>query len=538
MQREIQLLCGVIFALSLAIAPQPLDLAERVSGPSQEQLLDAASDDRNWILQAHAYEGNRFLRNSSLTTHSVARLRRAWTYRIDDNTPIESSGLEWSGTIYVTSGHNNVYAVDALSGVERWRFTYHGSVFAFAVNRGLAIKDGVLFMGTTDGHVLALRATDGHVLWNVVGVLDRQNTFFSMAPLVYRNAVIIGAANGDWGGRGYVVAFDAATGKRLWIWFTVPAPGEFGNSSWGGDSWKRGGAAAWGGLTLDPRHTTLYVDTGNPEPDYLGSARRGANLYSDSMIALDISGKSPRIRWYNQFIPHDTHDWDIAMPAVLVRGSTGGASRDLAIAGDKSGTLRIVDRTSGRTLHDTAVSVQRGHSLEPDARGTFSCPNTWGGVQFNGGSYLPQTNTFYVPSTNMCGVWIADKHATYVPGEYYLGGVPPPWTGKVSGSLTAVDVSTGAILWQHHFAQPANGGALVTDGGVVFSGDFNGYLNAFDARTGRIVWRDRTSSTIDAPPIAYRRDGHQFVVVASGFPNPHIGWYSGCWLTAYVLDER
>ena len=160
MQREIQLLCGVIFALSLAIAPQPLDLAERVSGPSQEQLLDAASDDRNWILQAHAYEGNRFLRNSSLTTHSVARLRRAWTYRIDDNTPIESSGLEWSGTIYVTSGHNNVYAVDALSGVERWRFTYHGSVFAFAVNRGLAIKDGVLFMGTTDGHVLALRATD------------------------------------------------------------------------------------------------------------------------------------------------------------------------------------------------------------------------------------------------------------------------------------------------------------------------------------------------------------------------------------------
>ena len=261
-----QVLIAAIVALTLACVPRNSGIAERVSGPSQERLLAAASDDRNWILQARAYEGNRYLRNSPLTTRSVAHLRRAWTYRIDDNTPIESSGLEWSGTIYVTSGHNNVYAVDALTGVERWRFAYHGAVFAFAVNRGVAIKDGVLFMGTTDGHVLALRATDGHVLWNVVGVLDPRNTFFSMAPLVYHNAVIIGAANGDWGGRGYVVALDAATGKRLWVWFTVPAPGELGNSSWSGDSWKRGGAAAWGGLTLDPRHGTLYVDTGNPSP--------------------------------------------------------------------------------------------------------------------------------------------------------------------------------------------------------------------------------------------------------------------------------
>ena len=289
-------------------------------GPSDQQRERAASDDSDWLMQGRTFGNNRYLRRTPLTVANVSRLRRAWTLAIPDPFPIETSGISWHGTIFMTSAHDNVYAIDARTGKERWRFNYGNRVLAFAVNRGVALCGGRLYLGTTDGHLLSLDARTGHVIWNVVGVLNQKTSWYSMAPLVYDGKVMIGAANGDWGGRGYVSAFRASDGRRLWDFFTVPARGEPGNETWNGNSWRRGGAAVWGGLTLDAVSGTLYVDTGNPAPDFSGVNRRGSNLYSASMLAIDVRSSRPKMLWYNQFRRHDTHDWDIAMPPVLFTG--------------------------------------------------------------------------------------------------------------------------------------------------------------------------------------------------------------------------
>jgi alcohol dehydrogenase (cytochrome c) len=477
------------------------------------------SDPANWPLPAHGYDGNRYVKTTQITPANVAQLKRTWQFKIGDDAMMEAAPIVSNGTIYVTTGHDGVYALDAKTGLQKWSYLYPLShVIALYANRGVALLNGRLYLGTLDGHVLALDAASGRVLWNVVGVDEPTNSYYAMAPIPYRNLILIGASNGDWGGNGYVSAFDANTGKRVWEWQTIPKPGAPGHETWSGDSWKRGGGAVWGGLAIDPASATLYIDTGNPQPDLIGTNRTGANLFTDSMIALDISGpRSPRLKWYHQFIAHDTHDWDPALPPVRFAATVNGTMRELVAAGDKGGNFWVLDAGNGSLVQHAVVSTQTMQQVEPNAQGEISCPGTNGGVQYNGGAYLPETNAFYLPSMDQCQLFKAAPTATYIAGELYTGGSSAP-VGPSTGWMNAIDVGSGRFLWRRKLPLPGLGGALAFSSGLVFTGQLNGDFEAYNARTGAVLWHFATGAPIKAPPATYVADGKQYIIVASGAP--------------------
>ncbi len=507
-----------VLALGLIVALPAAHVraADTSAGPNAASFDRPSSDSSSWILPGHDYSANRYVEMPQLSPSNVPTLKRAWRFKISDDSPIEAQPIVWNGMVYITSAHDHVYALDAKTGEQKWEFADNPHVIAFAANRGVAILDGKLFLGTLDGHLIALDATTGKKVWDVVGVHDTTNSFYSMQPVVYKNMLLMGVSNGDWGGLGYITAFNPADGSRIWEWNTVPGPGEAGHETWAGDSWKRGGAAVWSGLAIDPKTDTMYADLGNPQPDFFGDARKGANLYSNSMVALDISGAQPKVKWYYQFIPHDTHDWDPAMPPVRFTGTVAGKSRELVAAGDKGGNFWILDATDGKLVDHVAVSTQKGQDTAPSPEGNLACPNTNGGVEYNGGSYDPQTNVFYVPSVDECGIWKKLPTATYIGGQFFLGGTFPKLEGPNTGWMNAVDVSTGKFVWRKKQSLPAVGGALVTSTGLVFSGMTSGDFVAFDAKSGNELWKDATGSPILAPPAAYMMDGKPFIAVASG----------------------
>jgi alcohol dehydrogenase (cytochrome c) len=513
--RPVAVVGVLLFAGLAAGAPRA---GAQSSWPTTETFAAAGTDTSDWILPAHDYTGNRYLQSAQITASNVASLKKAWTFKIDDDSPIETAPIEYDGTLFVTSASNNVYAVDAKTGEQKWKFSYSPHVIAFKANRGVALLDGKVYIGTLDGHLIALDANTGAKVWDVVGVHDQSNTFYTMAPIPYKGMLLEGASNGDWGGIGYITAFDAKTGKRVWEWNTVPGPGEPGHDTWSGDSWKRGGAAVWSGLAIDQATETLYLDLGNPQPDFLGTVRQGSNLYSNSMVALDISGAQPKLKWYYQFIPHDTHDWDPAMPPVLFTGTIAGAPKQLVASGDKGGNFWVLDATTGKLVYHLVVSTQKGQDTDPSPEGNLACPNTNGGVEYNGGSFMPETNTFYVPSVDECGIWKSNGRATYLAGQFFIGGTFPPLSGPDTGWMNAVDIGTGQFAWRKKFTLPAVGGALSLGTGVVFTGELDGTFDAFDAKSGNVLWKYSTGSPILAPPSSYTVGDKQYIVVGSGQP--------------------
>jgi len=511
-----------LISLAAAAALLLAAAADAASGPTASDFTTPPGESGNWILPAGSYSGNRFIKQDELTPSNVDGLKEAWQYQIPDNSPIEASPIAWDGMVYLTSAHDHVYALDSETGKLQWKFDPEPVQLAgFPRNRGVAILDGKVFIGTLDGHLIALDAKTGEKVWDKQTVHNPKNSFYSMQPVPYKGMLLMGVSNGDWGGIGNISAFDPANGERIWQWDTVPKPGEPGSRTWSGDSWKRGGAAIWNGMAIDPETDTLFVDLGNPQPDFLGKFREGDNLYSDSMVALDISGDQPKLKWYYQFIPHDTHDWDPAMPPVLFQGTVNGEQRELVAAGDKAGNFWVLDASNGDLVHHTPVSFQYHQDTDPSQTGNYACPNTNGGVEYNGGAYDPATNTFFVPSINQCGKWKAKPKAVYVAGQFYLGGSFPAKIGPNWGWFNAVNIDNGLFSWREHLNLPANGGALVMSTGsqsLVFSGELSGRFDAFDAKTGERLWQYDTGASIIAPPSTYMAGGKRYVIVASGQP--------------------
>lgn len=507
---------GVVMAIGLGAS------AQAGLTPTPEEFTNAAADPANWILPAKSYSGNHYTTATQINPDNVDKLQRAWKFVTDDTGPMEVSPIVYNGTMYITTAHDHIYALDAATGKMKWSFNDSPHVISFAANRGIALMDGNVYIGTLDGHLIALDAETGKKVWDKVTVDDTANSFYTMAPVPYhdphtnRDMLLIGVSDGDWGGNGNISAYDPKTGDVIWRWDTVPGPGQPGHDTWSGDSWKRGGAATWTGVTIEPATSTMYLDLGNPSPDFLGSVRKGANLYSDSMVALDISGDKPTLKWYHQFIPHDTHDWDPAFQPVLFTGTVNGASRKLVAAGDKAGNFWILDAATGKLLDHTVTSFQKGVNQAPSLEGNIACPNTLGGIEYQGGAFDPATNDFYVPSQNECGEWKATKEAVYIAGQFYVGGTFPKLVGPDTGQMNAINVGTGIFDWRHHFDLPNYGGALVTASGLVFSGNLGGTENAFDAKTGRILWHYDTGAYIQAPTEAYEANGNEYIVVASG----------------------
>lgn len=515
---------------SALVAPAVLCLAAALGAgsayaqatPSPQEFINAATDTANWILPAKSYTGNHYTNATQISPDSVGSLQLAWRFAVDDPGPMEVSPIVYNGTMYVTSAHDHVYALDAATGKLKWEFKDSPHVISFAANRGIALLDGNVYIGTLDGHLIALNAESGQKMWDKVTVDDTANSFYTMAPVPWHDAnrnqdmLLLGVSDGDWGGNGNLAAYDPKDGHVIWRWETVPGPGEPGHETWSGDSWKRGGAATWGGVTIDTETNTAYIDLGNPGPDFLGSVREGDNLYSDSMVALDLSSGKPKMKWYHQFISHDTHDWDPAMQPLLFSGKVENTTRKLVAAGDKAGNFWILDASTGNLVDHTIASFQKDVNSAPNEQGNIACPNTLGGIEYQGGAFDPATNTVFIPSQNECGLWTATKDVVYIAGQFYLGGGFPSLVGPNTGQMNAIDVSTGVFSWRHHFNLPNYGGALVTASGIVFSGNLDGIENAFDTKSGRVLWSYDTGAYIQAPTEAYEANGKEFIVVASG----------------------
>jgi alcohol dehydrogenase (cytochrome c) len=269
-------------------------------------------------------------------------------------------------------------------------------------------------------------------------------------------------------------------------------------------------------VALDQANDILFVAPGNPGPDMVLKGREGRNLYTDSLVALDISGPKPKIKWYYQILQNDTHDDDPAMIPVLFDGRVAGQTRPLVAIGDKAGNFLVMDRTTGKVVHRLALDNQTGLNTQPSRDGTAACPNHGGGIEWNGGAYDPNSNSFIVPSTEECAIWkITSDDPQYIPGQPYTGG-PLPKRRNGTGMLTSIDVSTGKIRWRNALPYPAEGGVLITATGLAFTSDVGGNLYAFDASSGRQYWKEFTGSAVVAPISAYWLNGNEYLTVVVG----------------------
>jgi alcohol dehydrogenase (cytochrome c) len=488
------------------------------NGPDAGTLLAGPTDSTNWLLPARTYAGNRYVAVTQIDKTNVGDLWQSWRTIIADDGEQEAAPIVWNGKMYVSTPHDGVLALDATTGKLLWQAPYNPAyVLLFAVNRGIGIADGKVFIATQDCRIVALDSASGKKLWDMQGCRDTSNSWYSMAAYVYKGQIIVGTGGGDTGTRGLVSAFSVKDGTRLWDWYSIPAPGEPGHETWPGDSWKHGGGAVWNGLAIDSETDTLFVTPGNPGPDLVLRGRQGRNLYTNSLVALDISGKKPKMKWYYQLVANDTHDVDPAMIPVLFDGQVAGRTRHLVAVGDKGGNFVILDRRTGAVVHRLAVSKQKGLETPPTVEGNEVCPNHGGGIEWNGGAYDPASNLFLVPSTEECGIFklSSDAAPQYIPGQPYEGGALPR-RQNATGVVSAVDVDTGKLRWRNALPYPAEGGVLITSTGLAFTSDVGGNIYAFDAATGHQYWKQDTGSAIVAPISAYSVNGTEYLAVVVG----------------------
>jgi len=487
----------------------------------------------------HSY-GNRYSTLAQITTANVSQLTPKWTFTLPNAAQLQVTPVVVDGVMYVTAA-NDIYALDAGSGRQIWNYRRPrtrglSGVAARGVNRGVAIAGERVFVTTDHAHLVALSRATGALLWETTMADWRQNYNGTGAPLVVGDLVISGIAGGDEGVRGFVAAFDQGSGKEVWRFWAVPARGEPGAETWQGSAIDHPGAATWMTGSYDPGLGTLYWAIGNPGPDMIGDDRRGDNLYSDSVVALDV--KTGRRKWHFQFTPHDVHDYDAQQPLVLVDAQWQGRPRKLLIQANRNGFFYVLDRTSGEYLLGTQfvknVTWASGLTpqgrpivvadMEPTREGRRVCPSLEGASNWYSASFSPLTGLFYVQTNDKCGIFTRVDQ-TWEPGKSFMGGTFGAAEEPAQRVLRAIDIQTGKVAWElpQFGGVDSWGGVLATAGGVVFFGDDSGALSAANARTGKPLWSFQTSQVWKSSPMTYMFDNRQHVAVASG-PNILAFW--------------
>ena len=510
-------------------------------GVTYERLLQSKAEPHNWLMYWGDYQGTHYSPLSSITPANVGQLRAAWSAPVPGDTVSESTPLVVDGVMYGTSGGSprTVTAIDARTGRQIWRFVRPQKVRnpgeTDVVNRGVAILGHRLFVGTNDAALLCIDARTGLLLWEVQ-VADTMEGFnITSPPLIVKDKVIVGHAGGEYALRGFLDAFDVM-GKHLWRFYTIPAPGEFGNDTWKGESWKTGGGGTWLTGTYDPELNTLYWPIGNPAAMTDRSVRgEGDNLFTDSVVALDPD--TGQRKWHYQFTPNDGHDWDSTENMVLVDRLWRGRQRKLLLHGDRNGHFYVLDRTTGEFLAGTPFIHQTWNSgfdvkgrpkpipgSNSSPEGSFLVyPTAGGATNFGAPSYSPITGLFYLEYSEAGAVYIS---APQVPqkGREYLGEgparpLPPrgPNDPAPNAGIKALDPETGKTVWDFKLFQGSlANGVLATAGGVLFASARDGNLIALDAKTGKYLWHYQTSGNHAASPISYAINGRQYVALTAG----------------------
>jgi alcohol dehydrogenase (cytochrome c) len=514
-----------------------------------ERLLNAQAEPQNWLTYSGSYLSQRHTPLRQIRPGNVRDLELKWVFQAQSLESFETTPLVVDGIMYLTEAPNTAVAVDAASGRAFWRYQHNPAQSARPccgrVNRGLAILGETLYMATLDAKLIALDVKTGQPAWQVQVADAAAGYAMTLAPLVVKDKVIVGVAGGEYGVRGFIVAYDAATGKEAWRFYTIPAPGEPGHETWadGGDAWLHGGASVWLTGSYDAALDLTYWGIGNPGPDWNPAQRPGDNLYSDSVVALDPD--TGELKWHFQFTPNDDYDYDAVQIPVLVDLPTSTVSSGkLMLWANRNGFFYVLDRTTGEFVRGNPfVKVnwasgldERGRPIEtPQGPDKVTYPGVQGGTNWYSPSYSPSTQLFYVSAWENYGSVFNPEDTEYNAGVRYVGGVPASpiagianlpgirrgpinnWTEALgNGAVIAIDPKTSQQRWRFPTTDVSSSGILTTASDLLFTGSREGYFYALDARNGSELWRTSLGGQGANGPMSYAVGGAQYVAIASG----------------------
>jgi alcohol dehydrogenase (cytochrome c) len=534
-----------------------------VSDVTYERILDARSEPENWLTYYGAYDGQRYSSLDQINTENVKRIGPAWVFQAGTTGMIagastysfEAAPIVVNGIMFLSGWDGWVWALNARTGQEIWRYKhavpYDVSLCCGNVNRGVAVAKGKVFFVTANAHVLALDATTGKRVWDKTYGDVRAGESATVAPLIVKNMVIVGSAGGEFGVRGHLDAFNIDSGEHAWRCYTVPKPGEPGSETWpaDGEAWARGGANCWLTGTFDPETNLLYVGTGNPAPDFDGGVREGDNLYTDSIIAVDVD--AGQIRWHYQCTPHDVWDYDSIAECILFEAD----ERKLLGHFDKNGYFFVLDRTNGELVQITPFvdritwgAITRNGQVTakvyPDKEGepVHFYPGPAGAKEWTHAAYSPKTGLFYVPVQDT-GATATRRRREFKESIPYWGAGVQVDIEDMAGSISAFDAN-GEEKWRWRNELPMCASVLATGGDLVFAGEPSGEFNALDARTGELLWQFQCGSGHHSSPTTYSVDGRQYIAVpvgwggwAEGFLPGMLGAGHGSALLVFALPE-
>jgi alcohol dehydrogenase (cytochrome c) len=530
-----------------------------MSTVTQDMLSRAGSDGTNFLHTNGDYGQLRYYPNKQINPSNVARLHPAWIFQTEVKESMETTPVVVNGVMYVTTSFSQVYALDARTGEELWHYARKlGPITTYCCgpnNRGVAVSGSQVFLATLDSHLIALDAKTGNVAWDTAIADPEEGYSETMAPTVVRGKVLIGTNGGEYGIRGFVKAYDAETGKLVWSFSTIPdnsagvwaekdATGrdmhrdiaaEKAAYSKNGDPAKTLGGGVWQNPSVDLATHRIFFVVGNPSPDLDGSVRPGDNLYTDSLVSLDLD--TGKYVCHFQYIAHDIWDLDATSPSVLVdvKDKDGKTVPGVLHAG-KTGHVYVNNRNDCSLIrYSEAMVPQENMWVLPTKEGARMLPGANGGVEWSPMAVNPQLGLAYAINLHQPMTYHVANSA-YPGGKLWLGGafkiIP---TEEQWGNISAVDYNTGKIRWQVKTPQPMIGGVLATASGLIFTGEGNGQFKAYDAETGSTLWTFQAGAGVNAPPSSYSVGGKQYIVVGAG-GNTQLDYKRGNNIIAFTVD--
>ena len=511
---------------------------------TQSMLDGAANDSKNWLHSNGSYDQTRYYTGKQINTQNVARLKPAFVFQTAVVESMETAPIVDNGVMFLTTSFNHVYAIDAKTGEEYWHYKHKlGPIVTVCCgnnNRGVAIAEGKLYMGTIDAKLVALDAKTGNVLWETQIADPDKGYSETMAPAYIDGKILIGTNGGEYGIRGFVKAFDAKDGKLIWTFYTIPDKGHEGvwaakdatgrdmhrnidaeKAALAKDSsfYQQLGGGVWMTPAIDRKTKTVFFVVGNPSPDLYGAIRPGDNLYTDSMVAIDLDKGT--YKWHYQYIAHDVWDLDSVSPPILTQAKdANGKMVDVVIHGGKTGHVYIHERNTGKLIRfSEAMIPQENMWVLPTKEGARMLPGANGGVEWSPLAVNPTTRMAYAANLHQPMTYHVEE-VPYPGGKLWLGGAFKTIPSEEQwGQLVAVNLDTGKVAWKAKTPQPLIGGVLTTAGGLVFNGEANGWFKAYDARNGRELWKFNCGAGVNAPAVSYMVGGTQYVAVAAGGNN-------------------
>jgi alcohol dehydrogenase (cytochrome c) len=533
----------LIALLAWWLAAPALPAAAEWTPVTDARLVDPDKEPQNWLTYYRSYSGWRYSPLSQITPQNVKRLSPKWMLSLGEAGNQQATPLVNNGVMIVTSPLgtqlNRLYAVDAATGRVLWKHEVKlpedltGLVTILSMNRGAALYGDRVYMGTMDARVIAVSAKTGQPVWQTQVADYKDGYFFTMAPLAAAGKIIVGTSGpGEMGPRGFIAALDADSGTELWRTYTIPAAGEPGNDTWAGESWKYGGGAVWLTPTYDAQRKLVYFGVGNPAP-WDANLRKGANLYTNSVLALDVN--TGQIKWFRQYHPNDTWDLDTPHEHLLLSVTRGGQQVPVTFQPQKTGFYFTLDRENGKFIgaKKFAKNVNIWSSVDPEtgklnevpgmrpaagAPPLNLCPAIFGARNWAHASYNPQTKLVYLPGMELCNKYSLAKEIQYKRGALYIGADFVAYAPEENaGVVRAIDPAGQKTVWEWWTKAPIQaGGTVSTAGGLVFVGLQDGRLVAIDAKTGKQTWEFNLGAPVTGPPVSFSVGGKQYIAAITG----------------------